>query len=78
LLAIRGQSFELGAELSAPAAAALEAALAAIRPWLQAPDTSTLPALSATAPPRDPRGFAVPAPRLSRRPRNPRRRSAQG
>ena len=37
LLAIRGQSFELGEALSARAAAALAAALAAIRPWLQAP-----------------------------------------
>jgi hydrogenase maturation protease len=67
LLAIRGQSFELGAELSAPAAAALVAALAAIRPWLQAPGTSALPAVMANAPPRDPHGFGVPAPHLSRR-----------
>jgi len=78
LLAIRGQSFELGAELSAQAAAALTAALAAIRPWLQAPSTSALPAVTAAAPPRNPRGFGVPAPRFSRRPRNPRRRSASG
>jgi hypothetical protein len=62
LLAIRGQSFELGAELSAQAAAALDAALAAIRPWLQAPGTSALPAVMAAAPPRDLNGFGFSPP----------------
>jgi hydrogenase maturation protease len=67
LLAIRGQSFELGAELSAQAADALVAALAAIRPWLQAPSAGALQAVMADAPPRDPHGFGVPAPHPSRR-----------
>ncbi len=37
VLAIRGQSFELGEELSAPAERALEAALIAVRAWLAQP-----------------------------------------
>jgi hydrogenase maturation protease len=45
VLAIRGQSFELGDELSAPAGRALDAALVAVRAWLEsqpATDASTV------------------------------------
>lgn len=45
VLAIRGQSFELGEGLSAPAAHALDAALVAVRAWLAQP----VPAGAATA-----------------------------
>jgi hydrogenase maturation protease len=37
VLAIRGQSFELGEALSAPAKRALDAALVALRAWLESP-----------------------------------------
>lgn len=62
LLAIRGQSFELGAALSAQAADALAAALAAILPWLQAPTASAPPAVMAAASLRDQHGLLQPAP----------------
>jgi len=44
VLAIRGQSFELGEALSAPAERALDAALGAVRAWLQ-----SQPAMGASA-----------------------------
>lgn len=49
VLAIRGESFELGAGLSAPAARALEAALVEARAWLDPPAAAT-PAGASFAP----------------------------